>query len=90
MTEFEKRHLNGFETLVEVLLTVIIYGIAVAFGSLCVAIPNRKESGLFMLIFIIGVVVLIVSTIVFIGFIIHIALEYYNTKDPLPKPKENK
>lgn len=85
MTEFEKRHINCFETLVGVVLGLVICSVLMGLGVGLLFIPFAKE-----VFQIISIVIFIFVPAGFIYYMISIANEYSKARQALIKEDSTK
>lgn len=71
MTEFEKRHINCFETLVGVVLGLVICSVLIGIGVGLLFVPIAKE-----VFQIISIVIFIFVPAGFIYYIVSVAMDY--------------
>ena len=85
MTEFERRHINCFETLVGVVLGLVICSILIGIGVGLLFVPFAKE-----VFQIISIVIFLFTPAGFIYYMISIAMEYSKARQALIKEDSNK
>ena len=85
MTEFERRHINCFETLVGVVLGLVICSVLMGLGVGLLFVPFAKE-----VFQIISIVIFIFVPAGFIYYMISIAMEYSKARQALIKEESNK